>query len=200
MLKLVTSNISNMKQCPSLMFMLVSFLSLLYIPAYGQYLDDMYRDQADVLWNGGKLPERSTISVRFEYDSTLFCGLSYKDYCLRDSEFAEGLKKAEGRFFETLKEELWDLKPTRKRFLCVTAVEDPDFVFVVIPRKINDNGDFRGEVLILDAEGRTFGSIGNVFGVGGRHGDYTNLIGDGYKSIAETVAYFLADAIRARKI
>lgn len=179
-----------------LLIALVLLLPVRSSSAYGQY-----QIPGDISWVGAKLPESSAFGVRFNYDRALFRGLSYEEYSSRDDSFAEGMKEAEDRFVESLQEILWDFRTTRKRVLCVSkTLENPDFVFVVRPLKINENGNFEGDVIILDSEGKPFGSMRNITGRGGRHGSYTNLIGDGYKSLAEAVAYFLANAINDRKI
>ena len=173
------------------LFSVLACLLALYSPsATGQAIDKM-----SVVWAKTKLPKGSTFGVRFDYGHSLFHGFPFEDLCRHDAEFAEGMKEAEERFYEELKDDLWFNYATKKRVLRATKEDNPDYTIIVRPREVDEYGNFLGEVVILDADGRPFANMRNVFGDGGRIGSYTNLIGDGYQSVVKVIISELALAI-----
>lgn len=173
-----------------LFFTLATFLFLQIQPVSDQSVGKM-----DVVWAKTKLPKGSTFGVKFDYSRTLFRGLSYDDFCHRDAEFGDGMKEAEDRFYRKLKEKLWDNYAAKKRVLSATEEDTPDYTIFVRPRDIDEHGNFIGDVVILDAHGKPFANMRNVFGAGGHIGSYTNLIGDGYESVVDVIINELALAI-----
>lgn len=163
-------------------------------PVYGQ------TGKPKTAWANTKIPKGSTFHIKFDYGHTLFMGFSYDEYFRKDRDFQEGLIEAEGRFVELFKELLWDNSTTKKRVFNVTDKDEADYTLVVRPLEINDHGSVDGDIVILDAAGRPVANLRNFVGSGGKYGSFTNLIGDGYESLAHEIVHEISLTIQAGTI
>jgi len=179
---------------------LFSFAVLMIsLPCIAQYKIDT--PKCTIKWGDVKINDGGKIGVIFDYNNTLFNGLSYEDYCLMDADFAQDKTDAEKRFTIEFNSALHNRSAVKNRGIGFKPrAEEADYLIVVTPFEIDDHGNFQGKVVLINKEGQNLVTFDKIRCIGGRIGSFVNLMGDGYERLSKFIGTELSKRIAQKKL
>lgn len=157
----------------------LAVLSLVTVSSYGQKLVEGSLDQ---------LKGEQKIKIEYNYNDAEIKGMTFSEYVAQEKNWETGNEEIRAKFIE-------EFNNASKGKIKATK-EDSKYTLVLNISEVGRSGDAEGTACVKDSEGNVIVKIEKVRGEGGKWGTHINLMGDGAKSMGESLGKFFKSKMK----
>ena len=131
------------------------------------------------------------VNCTFDYSDAIIQSKTEEQFASEEPNWGLAQKEVAAKFFEEFNERTFYMSNT------IAAGEFPDaaYTLCIKPSNILRNGNFTGNVYLLDKSDNVLMEV-PIRAKGGVFGSFWNLLGDGMKDAAKTIALRYRDIVR----